>query len=292
MPRFRGIWGRPWIDLEPYIDTSRFEEIDDEICLGLANVQVEYTGGSHKWMGIVPPSLADEPYVDYGEVIDGFSPEEFARFVALSDTPDAFDLERQHDYEFGEERDNPLSRKQMLFLKYRYGVYFPWKAFYEMVPTAGWEDKSHGIGKAFKPEAIRHFPKLIELVRGLPLQAIGRCNILGLEANDHGTVHTDLGHEEKHEADPFITICPRGDKRLYLWDDVEQHKEYVESRVFWFNDCDYHGVEADPYFRYSVRVDGYFDEAFLERVRREVERSPANARREARAEASRVVPPR
>jgi hypothetical protein len=147
-----------------------------------------------------------------------------------------------------------------------------------MIPTLNWDDKSHGIGKRFKPEAERHFPKLVELVQSLPFREIGRCNLLGLEANDHGTVHTDLGEAEKTTVDQFITICPRGDKRVFLWDDGEQHKEYLDSRVYWFNDSDYHGVEADPYFRYSVRVDGYFDDAFMERIRRENERSPQKAK--------------
>ena len=273
---FRGILGHPFIDLEPYLDTSRFEEIDEEISLGLAQVAVEYTGGSHKHMGIVPPSLADEPYVDYGDVIAGFDRDEFARFVSLAERPGDFDVERQHEYSFGEERDVPLTKKQMLWLEYRYGVYFPWKVFYEMIPTKNWDDKSHGVGKEFKPEAALHFPKLIELVRALPFVEVGRCNILGLAANDHGTVHTDRGEEEKPEPDQFITLCPRGDKRLYLWDEQrderartrmqDEQKYFIESRAYWFNDSDYHGVEADPFFRYSVRVDGFFDPEFLARV--------------------------
>jgi hypothetical protein len=31
---------------------------------------------------------------------------------------------------------------------------------------------------------------------------------------------------------------------------------------------DYHGVEADPFFRYSVRVDGVFEPAFMRALRR------------------------
>src|SRR5262245_57740397 len=109
----RGIWGRPYVDLAPYLDVSRFAEVDEEIALGLARVETSYTGGSHKWMEIAPPSLMNEPYVDYGEVIEKMSREEFARFVSLSDEPEAFDLERQSAYEFGEERPHALSRRQM-----------------------------------------------------------------------------------------------------------------------------------------------------------------------------------
>jgi hypothetical protein len=264
----RGIWGRPYIDLEPFVDTSRFAEIDEEIAYGLTQVDTSYTGGSHKWMGIVPPSLADAPYVDYGEVIARMSRDEFARLVSLADDPAAFDLDRQRDYEFGEERDNPLSRRQMLWLKYRYGVYFPWKVFYELIPTKGWDDKSTGAGKAFTAEAEEHFPALVELVKALPFAQIGRCNIMGLEANDHGTVHHDRNHDEKVAADHFISLCPRGDKRLFLWDEDEQRKVEIRSRAYWFNDGDYHGVDADPFFRYSIRVDGFFRPEFLQHLRR------------------------
>jgi hypothetical protein len=110
---FRGLLGHPFIDLEPYLDLSRFDHIDEEISLGLTEVAVEYTGGSHKSMGIVPPSLAGEPYVDYGEVIAAFDRDEFARFISLADAPGDFDLDRQHEYSFGEERDVPLTKKQM-----------------------------------------------------------------------------------------------------------------------------------------------------------------------------------
>src|SRR5260221_2650462 len=98
------IWGKPYIDLEPYLDTSRFHELDDEICFALTEVRVEYTGGSHRTLGIVPRSFAASPYIDYGDVIRGFKMEEFAVFASLSDTPRAFDLERYRDYEFGEEK--------------------------------------------------------------------------------------------------------------------------------------------------------------------------------------------
>jgi hypothetical protein len=264
----RGIWGRPYIDLEPFLDTSRFAAVDEEIAYGLTQVEVGYTGGSHKWMGIVPPSLEDEPYVDYGQVVSRMSREEFARLVSLADDPEAFDLDRQASYRFGEEQAHPLSHRQMRWLEYRYGVYFPWKVFYELIPTRGWDDKSTGVGKAFTAEARRSFPALVALVESLPFAEIGRCNIMGLEANDHGTVHHDRSHEDKVSADHFVTLCPRGDKRLFLWDEEEGRKVEIRARAYWFNDSDYHGVEPDPFFRYSVRVDGFFRPEFLQHLRR------------------------
>lgn len=55
--------------------------------------------------------------------------------MALSDTPAAFHPDRRATYEFGEERDWVRSRSQMRYLEYRHGVYFPWKVFYELVPS-------------------------------------------------------------------------------------------------------------------------------------------------------------
>jgi hypothetical protein len=263
-----GIGGHPFIDLERYVDARALEDLDDEVTYALTQVPLEYTGGSHKTMGIVPPSLIDEPYVDYGQTIRGFSRHEFQTFVSLSDTPDAFDVERYRQYEFGEEREFSLSRKQMLYLKFKYGVYFPWQVFYEMIPTLNWEDKANGEGKDFTPEAKRHFPRLIAFVKSLPFEVIGRCNILGLEANHHGTVHQD-GDPDDGRAEHFVTLCPRKNKRLFLWDEDTKAKTHVVSRAYWFNDHGYHGVEPDPYFRYSIRVDGVFRGGFFEKLRQD-----------------------
>jgi hypothetical protein len=259
-----GICGRPFVDLEPYVDLDELGALDDEITLGLTEVAVGYTGGSHKWMGIVPPSAKNDPYADYGQTIARMSRSEFARFVALSDTPGAFDLQRRAEYEFGEERPWPLSRRQMLYLEYRHGVYFPWKVYYELVPNLAWEERADGAGKAFTAEARRVFPRTIAFIERLPFSHVGRCNLLGLQSNDHGTIHRD-GQEET-EVGHFITLCPRGDKRLFLWDEERRRALPISGRAYWFDDRNYHGVAADPFFRYSIRVDGVFRPEFLARL--------------------------
>ncbi|MFO0661819.1 MAG: hypothetical protein U0165_18600 [Polyangiaceae bacterium] len=121
-------------------DLSGIDELDDEICLGL-RVETSYTGGSLKWMGVVAPHVQQDPYVDYMNVIEGFSRDELARFVSLADDPSIFDLDRVDSYRFGDETDHPLNVRQMMFLKYRYGVYFPWKVAFHFVENDRWEDK-------------------------------------------------------------------------------------------------------------------------------------------------------
>jgi hypothetical protein len=265
----KGLLGRPYVDLEAHVDLSALGAIDEEVCRGLAEVPVDYTGGSHRSMEIMPPSRTAEAHVDYGEVIAALTPEAYATFRSLANEPESFPASPK-DATFGEERAHALSRRQMLWLEYRHGVYFPWKVYFEMIPNRTWEEKSTAEGKDFTRLARTFFPKTIAFVRSLPFQHIGRCNLMGLSANDHGTVHRDGVPEEKPEVDHFITFCPRGDKRLFLWDEAKKEKVDVRGRAYWFNDSDYHGVEADPFFRYSIRVDGVFRPDFLATLERQL----------------------
>jgi hypothetical protein len=261
-----GIFGRPYVDLEPHLDLSALDALHDEICLAFAEVPSDYTGGSHRSMGIMPESRKAEAITDYGEVIHAMTDVEFLAFRSLSDDPASIDPHRRHELTYGEERDVPLSRRQMLWLKVKFGVYFPWKAYIELIPNLRWGDKSSADGKAFTRRARAFLPKTIAFVEKLPFKQIGRANIMGLEANDHGTVHRDGDPAEQTAPDQFITISPRGNKGLFLWDEESKTKTRVLGRAYWFNDFDYHGVDADPFFRYSLRVDGVFDDAFLKRL--------------------------
>ncbi len=271
----RGVFGRPYLELDEHLDLGPLDALHEEICLGLTQVPVDYTGGSHRSMGIMPPSLAHEAGADYGEVIRGLSGGAFAVFRSLADDPSSIDARARGAIEFGEERQHPLSRRQMLWLKLRHGVYFPWKVYFEMIPNRLWTEKSSAVGKDFTRLARTFFPRTVAFVKSLPFESIGRCNIMGLEANDHGTVHRDGepdADDEDRVPDHFVTFCPataagHAAKRLFLWDEALARRTYVTGRAYWFNDHDYHGVDADPFFRYSVRVDGVFKPEFLDRLR-------------------------
>lgn len=274
-PGLIGLHGRPFVDLSPYVDESALPALHEEICLALAQTPLDYTGGSHRSMGIMPPSRRAEALVDYQEVIRAMTDDEFETFRVLSDDPAAVDPAARRELEFGEERAVPLSRRQMHWLKIRFGVYFPWKGYVELIPNRRWEDKSTPAGKSFTRVARAFFPKTIAFVEALPFRQIGRCNVMGLEAFDYGTVHRDGDPDEQEAPDQFITFAPGRNKRLFLWDDVEKREVDVGATIYWFNDFDYHGVRADPFFRYSVRVDGVFTPSFEERLRADLGEEPS-----------------
>ncbi len=258
----RGVFGRPFLRLDDLLDLSALDVVHEEICLGLARSPTSYTGGSHRSMGIMPETRRDEALVDYQEVIRALDDEGFDTFRDLADDPSRIDASARGSLEFGEEREVPLSMAQMLWLKMRHRVYFPWKVYAELIPNDRWESKADATGKRWRRTARDHFPRTIAFVEKLPFESIGRCNIMGLEANDHGTTHRDGDASSEREPDQFITFVPSPGKRLYLYDASTRQETDVTGRSYWFHDHDYHGVRSDPFFRYSVRVDGIFEASF------------------------------
>jgi hypothetical protein len=258
-----GIWGRPYIDLTKLIDPSPLERVHEEVCWGLARVETSYTGGTLKWMGVTAPSVNRDGYVDAMHAIGRFGPDELEKFASLADDDDDGEA-----HEFGDETDRPFSKSQMLYLKYRHGVYFPWKVVYHLLENVWWEDKNSGDDKEFGDEAQELFPETVAFIRELPFREIGRCVLFGLEAHDHAPLHRDTAPDAKRAIDHSISICPRGDKRFFLSSPDLSQRVPVTSRLYWFNDMDWHGVEADPFFRYSIRVDGVFEPEFVEQLQR------------------------
>ncbi len=257
-----GIAGHPWIDLTPFVDEGAVHALHEEICLGLLRVERRYTGGSHRSLGIVPEESPDPPLPDYGEVIAGLSDAQLAIFAGLGEGLHGPD----RSLRYGEEGDVPLTMDQLRWLRYRHGVYFPWKTYVELVPSSDWADKSNARGKRFTREAQLYFPHTVRLVRTLPFRAIGSVKILGLDGGDHGTIHRDGDPADQSSPDTFVTLCPGRDKRLFLWDEATGARTTIEATAYWFNDHDWHGVHADPRFRYSIRIDGTFEPDFLQRL--------------------------
>jgi hypothetical protein len=270
--RLCGIWGRPYVDLSALLDTSELAAIDEEIVCALPRMEVSYTGGSLKWMGVTAPWVAEDPYVDYMKVIEGFSREELVRFVSYGTAPEGWDeaLRDNGDighFHFGDETDNPLSREQMLYLKYRYGVYFPWKVCYHLLENDRWEDKHSGEGKDFSDDARQMLPRTVAFIESLPFREIGRCVLFGIEANDHAPAHRDSEPGKALSIAQSISFDPRRSKRFYVCDPSGGNKTIIDAPIYWFNDMDYHGVDPAPFFRYSIRVDGVFEQEFLARMR-------------------------
>jgi hypothetical protein len=263
-----GIWGQPYLDLGAVLDVEAIASVDAEVTLGLARAEPGQTGGSLKHMGVTAPWVDEDPYVDYGHVIERFTLDQWRVLVSLSDAPSAFDERAWRETRFGDETPHPLNARQIRWLTYGFGAYFPWKVCVHLLENEAWEDKHSGAGKDFTDVARERFPRTVELVRGLPFREIGRVVIFGLLPNDHAPAHRDSEPGRALSIAQSISLDPRGTKRFYLTDVDHEREHDVEARAYWFNDMDYHGVHADPFFRYSIRVDGVFQPSFLKDLER------------------------
>lgn len=265
MSELHGIWGKPYIDLASFVDVTCFDELHAEITAGLVDAEYTYTGGSLKWMGVCAPWVLDDPYRDVNFVLEELDADEFARFCALAEPPlDADTTPR----EFGDETDRPLSARQMRWLEVRHGVYFPWKTCFHFVENERWEDKHSGAGKDFSQEARALFPRTVAFLQELPFVEIGRAVLFGIDANAHAPYHRDSEPGVALGIPHSISLHPDPHKQLWLASQDGSQRLAIPARAFWFNDMDYHGVEPGPRFRYSIRVDGRFDPAFLAALER------------------------
>src|SRR5258706_8052814 len=262
--RVWGLFGEPYLDLGSVLDLSPLDTVDAEVSRGLTQVETTYTGGTLKWMGVVAPWAMDDAHLDAMHVIETLPDAELEVFFSLADDPNALRVSERASYRFGDETDHPFSRAQERWLAYRHGVYFPWKVCYHLLENDRWEDKHSGAGKRFGDEAREVFPETVRFLEGLPFSEIGRAVIFGLEPNDHAPLHRDTEPGAALAVAQSISLCPRGDKRFFLQNDARDEPLVVDARAYWFNDMDYHGVLADPFFRYSVRVDGVFAKGFAE----------------------------
>jgi Rieske 2Fe-2S family protein len=268
-----GIFGQPFIDLEGALDLSPLDALDAEVSRGLARVETRYTGGTLKWMGVVAPWVMDDGYADAMQVIEALPDDEVATLLSLADDPSALRVAERGSYRFGDETEHAFNRAQERWLSYRHGAYFPWKACYHLLENDRWEDKHSGAGKEFGEEAREVFPETVRFIESLPFTEIGRAVIFGLEPNDHAPLHRDSEPGRSLAVAQSISLCPRGDKRFFLQNHEADEPFVVEARAYWFNDMDYHGVLADPFFRYSIRIDGVFEPGFVEKLEAGVRRA-------------------
>jgi len=266
---FHGIWGLPFMDLEGSVDATALPAVHAEIPRGLLEVAPRYTGGSLKWMGVCAPWVMDDGFKDVNFVLEAMSDEDFVTFCALGDAK----LDPQTTPRtFGDETDRPLSRNQERWLEMAHGVYFPWKTCYHFLENDRWDDKHSGAGKTFAPEAEAAFPKTLAFLRSLPFREIGRAVLFGVHSNDHAPFHRDSEPGSTLSVPQSISIYPDARKKLTLASEDGETRLDIDARLFWFNDMDYHGVDAAPEFRWSIRVDGVFEPAWLRDLERRVRR--------------------
>ena len=261
----KGIGGKPYIDLEPFLDMNGFAALHPEICRGLALSREYAKEGS--W---IEPGHAykDMSYtVDWKPVQDAFK-----EYQALS-SDDPIKIAGQDIFP----KDFKDYKQRNLFTRYLkaalgandpYNYYFLWE-------EGDWN--SRNIEKD-KTEESRFFPGVVSWVENLVVQniisKIGRVMFFVCEPDGLQWEHRDLygknGMLASNQYTPhrseFIHLRYKTKRGFYLWDYENCSKTFINSRAAFFNDQDWHGGDRGKEQTYSLRVDCVFTDEFREKI--------------------------
>ena len=240
-----GIDGKPWLGTDSFLDVSGLDEIHEEIVRGLTLIdQYEFAAGREWSRGDAAEALYDNKYKCVGICEAELTPHELIFFKNLTRS------------------------QRFKYLKIAKGGYFPWSYVYQILGFQEWWKKSDAEGQLPKPEALKYFPKLIKWAYSLPIfESIGRIVIFGVDENHHISCHRDSDPETYKTDDELLMLDPNGNKPFYVYDEQKGAKHYVKNSKTWiFHDCDFHGVDAVPYFAYNVRIDGVYTSDFRKKI--------------------------
>lgn len=227
--------GKPFLNLENYIELESFDSIIPEIYLGLV------TGRDLAQIGnldISPQSLYfNNEHKDYKPL--------------CSSLKEYQDLENTNPIK---KEGQGLNKNQLaIYLKYVLGGYDLYVTYQKELFTD-------------------HFPALKKWIDNLVdleiFEYIEDMYIMTVEA---GGISFEHSHPPTDQNDSsilteFIHIRPNLDRPFYVRDSNTLEKFYINTRVAYWNDQDRHGGDIIMKNTFSLRVDGKFTKQFKEKI--------------------------
>lgn len=232
--------------MDQYINHDQDEELHIECCKGM--------------------SLAKN--LQFGRTIGSFLPEEITSYNNINSWTEILRNIQEHDplgvhQTVIKELFETLPSKEAQVAVFKYcnfalGAPIPWFFVLNLKNNDFWS-KTQDIGTW--DENIKYFPKLKEYVRTLPFKSVGRIVIFATYMNAPVLAHRDavVKEHKDHAINLFFT---GGDRKSYVYDEIKKTKIYLDpgARSYFINNRDYHGVDPEPKVRYTVRIDGTFED--------------------------------
>ena len=241
----------PIVAMDNYIDHSLDQELHMECCKGLA--------------------VIDD--IKMGMVYGALPPEEVERFSGnncwsemLKDI-EKYDPSGIHRKSLVELIDQNPGKEMQVMYKYAYfamGAVIPW-FFALYLKKNDFAKKTENVGTW--TEAAKHFPKLQQYLETLPFKTIGRVLFFTTYPNAGVVIHRDsvVAEHSDHNINLFFD---GGWRPSFIWNEVNKEKIYLPkgAKSYFFNNRDFHGVDPEPVFRYTLRVDGTFTDELCEQL--------------------------
>ncbi len=242
----------PILNMDQYIDHSQNEELHLECCKGLALVN-DYR--MPQVYGSIPPEETERlnGQICWSEIVKNI---------------EIYDPTGIHKRAMEEVADlSPPGQELNSVFKYAYfalGAAVPW-FFAVYLRYSGFFQKTHD--NLEWSDSAKYFPKLIKYIDTLPFKSVGRILFFTTYPNAGVLTHRDSSVKE-HKDHNINLFFSSGSRPSFVWDEVKKEKFYLEkgARSYFFNNRDYHGVDPEPRFRYTLRIDGTFTDELCEKI--------------------------
>lgn len=227
------IYNKPYIDMDPYVDTETFLNCTEEICKGLSKSEMFYASSGSRTYGLEDFPEIQMPYeseIKYKELTKGMDVNE-----------------------------------KRLFLKFYKKVFYGTKGVF--IKQHDNYNFKHLSSHSKYTENSKYFPQFIKYIESLPFEEIGRVFIFVQEHFMPLAEHRDsMNDDYTDELTDFLWFTfDKNEMRFWIRDE-DNKKHYVESTCAWFNENDRHGSDGVPNATICIRVDGVFKPDFKEKV--------------------------
>lgn len=261
----KGIDGKPYLNLDAFVDVEGFINLHPEICKGLALARDYAKEGT--WMTPGFDQSAGSYAWNWKPIFKAFE-----EYQALPDTdPIKISGKEIFPQNFKDYKQRNLFTR---YLKSALGANDPY-IYYFLWEEGEWNYRN----EEKKPTEIqKYFPGLTNWVLNLVDQniitRIGRVIIFLCDHDGIAFEHRDLdaknGIFDKDTYSPhkneFIHIRSRTKRGFYIWDPDTENKHYVNCHAAFWNDQDWHGGERSNQQEYGVRIDCEFTEEFRKKI--------------------------
>lgn len=225
------------VDLTPYVN------VDELLSL---KPKIDYAVAKHHETQM-PAQYGGQLFLDKG--------------LGFIDVSEELKLELINKYPF----IGDLNYKQLLlWLRYTLDIKYG-QSHLHVIKAREWHTK-HLSAHCDKMPPYDDFKPIIDWVEAQNIFSdYGRINLFLNEPYTQTPIHFDPPSCEYTDKDQFIWITLDDRKKFFVYDPKSKTKHYLNGYVGTFDNHNYHGSEATEYASYSIRFDGVFSSAFLEK---------------------------
>lgn len=239
---------QPWIDTDPFIDLAALKAIELDIVKGICLSDL----GMASYGPTMLDPLGRQDYLVARRQITQLPAEHPHRRLF-----DELETHTKHDA-------FALARATRIFAKIYYNIYSGGPSI-PLRTSRLYADKNKADRCVETKNAVL-FPSLFDYVHTrLPFSEVGRIVIF---LNDHDLVtpiHSDDVPVKWHQNE-FLWLRPNLAKKFFIYDRTSGAKHYVTSHSAFFNEQCWHGTDPSPNMTFSIRIDGFFTQAFREQL--------------------------